>query len=102
MREQKTKILADLVLSHKELIRDKWAGEQCFSAWIEEPVNNARFALFNTYQSGQCAFQSLMERADGKMPEFHRLAKQQAELKKEQRDKWLNQSCAVIASASKL
>jgi predicted aminopeptidase len=102
MREQKTKILADLVLSHKELIRDKWAGEQYFSAWIESPVNNARLALFNTYQSGQCAFQQLMEQAGGNMEEFHRLAERQSELTKEQRDKWLNQTCTVVASASKL
>jgi len=102
MRQQKSGILAGHVSSHKELIRNKWAGEHYFSTWIEEPVNNARLALFSTYQSGRCAFQSLMEKAAGNMPEFHRLAMQQAELKKEQRDKWLNQSCTVIASASKL
>lgn len=102
MRLQKSEILASHVSAHKELIQNKWAGEHYFHTWIEEPVNNARLALFNTYQSGQCAFQSLMDRADGKMPEFHRLVMQQAKLKKEQRDKWLNQSCTVIASASKL
>jgi predicted aminopeptidase len=102
MRQQKSEILAGQVSSHKELIRKKWAAGHYFSAWIDEPVNNARLALFNTYQSGHCVFQALLDSADGNMPEFHRLAKQQAELKKEQRDKWLNQSCTVIASASKL
>lgn len=102
MREHKANILADLVSSHKELIRNQWAGEPYFSTWIENPANNARLALFNTYQSGQCAFQVLMEQAGGNMPEFHRLAEQQRELTREQRDKWLNQTCTVVASASKL
>ncbi|GMR15252.1 MAG: aminopeptidase [Gammaproteobacteria bacterium] len=101
-RTMKVAILQGLVQSYDQLRKDKWDDQDFFSGWFVEPLNNARLALYTTYEGGQCAFQRLLTRAEGNLQEFHRLAEQQANLPKDARRKWLKQTCAAIASASKL
>jgi len=101
-RRMKAAILQGLVQSYDQLRKDKWGDQDFFPGWFVEPLNNARLALYNTYEGGQCAFQNLFTRAKGSLQEFHRLAEQQANLPKDERREWLKQTCATIASASKL
>lgn len=101
-RGMKAGILQELVQSYDQLKKDKWDDQDYFSEWFTEPLNNARLALYDTYEGGLCAFQDLFTRAGGDMQEFHRLAAQQAGLRKDERSKWLNQSCSAIAPAGKL
>jgi len=101
-RRLKIEILQGLTLSYDRLRAEKWDNENYFSSWFAEPVNNAKLALYNTYEGGHCAFNNLYARAGGDMQEFHKLAGQQAKLPQDQRQIWLMQSCDAIASASTL
>jgi predicted aminopeptidase len=92
-RKQKAEILDSLSNSHEQLVEGKWAGNRYFNSWFKEPVNNAKLALFNTYQGSNCGFQELLDKADGNMKEFHRLAGQVSGLPGTDREKWLNQPC---------
>jgi len=98
--------LADILLElndrYEIMMHQRWQGHDYYAAWFEKTINNARLALFSTYEGGHCAFQSLMEQADGNIYKFHNLAEDQAKLPKNEREKWLNKTCPVIASASKL
>ena len=102
MRKQKADILLGLTERYKKMVHKHWQGHDYYAAWFEKPVNNARLALFSTYEGGQCAFQGLMDKADGNIHKFHNLAENQAKLPKDERDKWLNQTCLNIASAANL
>lgn len=101
-RQIKAEILQGLTISYEQLKTDKWDDKDYFSDWFDEPVNNAKLALFNTYQGGHCAFQNLYLLAEANMQEFHRLAEQQAKLPEDERRVWLDQPCNAIASVSKL
>ena len=101
-RTMKADILGGLTHSYDQLRKDRWQDEDYFSGWFAEPVNNAKLALYTTYEGGQCAFSNLFALAGENIKEFNRLAKQQAKLKKEQREEWLKQSCKAIAPAGKL
>lgn len=102
MREQKVVILHGLTQSYQQIVTERWQGQDYYSGWFEKPLNNARLALFNTYEGGNCAFQSLMKQASGNMVTFQTLAETQAKLHKDEREKWLNSSCPVVAPAAKL
>jgi len=101
-RRLKADILQGLVQSYDQLRAAKWDNKDYFSEWFTEPLNNAKLALYNTYEGGQCAFQNLFNQTGGNMREFHRLAAKQARLKKDQRRKWLTQTCTAIAPAGEL
>lgn len=101
-RRMKAAILQGLTLSYDQLKADKWEDKDYFSGWFAEPLNNAKLALYNTYEGGQCAFRYLYAQSKASIPEFHRLAEQQAKLSKDERRKWLMQTCPVIASTGKL
>lgn len=101
-RAMKAATIERLVLSYDQLRVDQWEGENYYSGWFSEPINNAKLALYTTYEGSQCAFQKLFDDAAGNLLEFHRLAEQQSRIAKDQRDKWLMQSCAAIASTGKL
>ena len=101
-RRVKAELLQGLAVSYDLLRADKWDNKDYFSGWFAEPLNNAKLALFNTYEGGQCAFQNLYGRTKGDMRDFHRLAEQQARLSKDERRIWLEQPCDAIVSVSKL
>lgn len=96
-RKLKADIFLSLARSYEQLVVEKWRGQRYYKAWFEDPLNNAKLALYDTYEGSQCAFRDLMEQAGGSLPEFHRLARQKSELKKVERQKWLRQSCTSIA-----
>jgi len=98
----KADVLQGLVQSYAQLKAEKWDNKNYFVNWFVEPLNNAKLALYNTYEGGQCAFRNLYTRVKGNMQEFHRLAQKQSAMKKDERRKWLKQTCVAIASASKL
>jgi len=102
MRRQKADTLLGLKDRYKKMLAERWQGHDYYASWFEKPVNNARLSLFSTYEGGQCAFRNLMSQADGNIYKFHSLAEKQAKLPKDEREKWLNQTCPVIASASNL
>jgi predicted aminopeptidase len=92
-RQMKAETLMQIQQSYDQLRKDKWEGNNYFSGWFAEPLNNAKLALYDTYQGGQCAFQALFAHAGEDMREFHRLAQLQAKLQNDQRSEWLDQSC---------
>jgi predicted aminopeptidase len=92
-RQQKSEIFQSLSASYKTLVTDKWQGRSYYENWFSDPLNNAKFALYNTYEGGRCAFQQLWDESGGQAHEFHILAEQKAVLEKEKRQKWLNQIC---------
>lgn len=92
-RKSKADIIGSLSDSHEQLIAEQWEGKRYFNSWFKDPINNAKLALFNTYQGSSCAFQGLLDKADGSLKEFHRLAEQVSELGKTEREEWLNQPC---------
>lgn len=96
-RNMKAEILHSLADSHEQLSKGKWGGKRYYDAWLKNPLNNAKLALYNTYQGGVCAFQGLLDKANGKLGEFHRLAEQVSRLPKDQLGEWLKQTCSGIA-----
>lgn len=92
-RRLKADVFASLTSSYENLINEKWSGQRYYQSWFENPPNNAKLALYNTYQGSHCAFQVLWLETGGDMPEFHRLAEQKSRLVKEQRKNWLEQTC---------
>ena len=101
-RSLKATILNSFTHSYTRLRTEKWHGNNYFSTWFERPPNNALLALFNTYSGSRCAFQNLLDMANGDLYEFHRLAEKKSGLKQSERGLWLRQDCAGIASTSNL
>jgi predicted aminopeptidase len=96
-RQLKADIFRSLSNSYKRLSEEKWHGKRYYSTWFEPPLNNAKLALYNTYESSHCAFKGLLDTAGGNLREFHRLAEQKSRLQKDDREKWLKQKCLNIA-----
>lgn len=99
---QKADIFDRLQNEYQKMVTSKWQGQDFYRRWFESPLNNARLALFDTYDGGQCAFEHLYDAAQRNMMEFNRLAREQAKLSKQERDSWLNQACPVVAPATDL
>jgi len=97
-RKRKSEIFISLSKTYNQWRTEKWQGEPYYDGWFEQPLNNAKIALYNTYEGGQCAFKGLLDSANGDLLEFHRLAEQQSQLKKEARELWLEQSCVTMLS----
>ncbi len=97
MRERKQEIFGSFLHSLEKLRNEKWQGKRYYQSWFEEPLNNARLALYDTYEGSHCAFQRLWFETDGDTREFHRLAEEKSRLEKEERQEWLKQSCPSIA-----
>lgn len=95
-RKRKSEIFVSLSKSYNQLRSDKWQGKAYYQSWFEQPLNNARIALYDTYEGGQCAFKGLLDSANGDLAEFHRLAEQQSQLQKEERRLWLKQTCVTM------
>ncbi len=85
-------------LSYEQLRETNWHGTGYYASWFEEPLNNARLALFSTYEGSHCAFQSLLDQAQGDLQVFHQLAVQKSRTEKDERQRWLNQPCSSITS----
>ena len=96
-RRLKAEIFDSLSISHEQLITGKWGGKRYYDAWFEDPPNNARLALYSTYEGSVCAFKGLLDKAHGDLKKFHRLAEQISELQKVEREEWLKQTCVSIA-----
>jgi predicted aminopeptidase len=101
-RKAKMRIIDDLRREYLELREHKWAGHDYFAAWFTSGINNARLALFDSYEAGVCAFDGLFMEAGEDMKIFHELARERSELEPVARNKWLRQSCPGIASGDKL
>jgi predicted aminopeptidase len=96
-RVQKKEQFDSLLSSLEGLRNDKWQGQRYYSSWFEEPLSNAKLALYNTYEGSHCAFQQLWNMAEGDPKQFHTLAEEKSKLQKDERNKWLKQSCQTIA-----
>lgn len=101
-RAQKAEIFGSLSSSYEKLVTEKWHGKRYYAAWFQEPLNNARLALYNTYEGSHCAFQRLWDTAGGDPREFHRLSEQISRISKQERQKWLKQTCLTIAPHANL
>jgi predicted aminopeptidase len=100
--KQKVIIFDMLQNAYQVMVKNSWNGQDYYKRWFESPLNNARLALFDTYDGGQCAFEHLYIKAKGNIMDFNHLAGEQAKLPKLERDKWLNQMCPVVAPATDL
>ena len=96
-RGQKKEIYDSLLISLEELSKEKWQGKRYYSSWFEGPLNNAKLALYDTYEGSHCAFQQLWDIANGDPKQFHVLAEEKSNLQKDERHKWLKQTCQTIA-----
>ena len=92
-RQRKAKIFNTIPVQLDTLRAEKWQGKRYYANWSEGPYNNARLALFSTYEGGHCAFERLWVEANGDARTFHQLAKQKSRLQGDTRSEWLNQSC---------
>lgn len=92
-REQKAEIFLGFLSSYERLSVEKWHGRRYYNSWFKDPLNNAKLALYDTYEGSQCAFKGLLNQAEGNLREFHRMAEQKSKLQKNKREQWLKQSC---------
>ena len=97
-RQVKAATFKAFSLSYEQLRETNWHGRGYYASWFEEPVNNARLALFSTYEGSHCAFQGLLDQAQGDLQVFHQLAVQKSRTEKDERQRWLNQPCSSITS----
>jgi len=102
MRQQKATIFYALEQGYQRLRSEKWQGKPYYSAWFKEPLNNARLALFNTYEGSRCAFQQLWDKSGYDPQRFHQLAEQKSKLPEKERRQWLRQKCPGIAPQANL
>ncbi|MDX2417637.1 MAG: aminopeptidase [Xanthomonadales bacterium] len=102
MRQKKAEIFSAFRDDYQRLSDEKWQGKPYYSAWFQEPLNNARFALYNTYEGSLCAFQGLWNKSAGDWQKFHQLAEQKSGLPKDERQQWLKQTCSGIAPQTNL
>jgi len=93
MREQKAAIFKTFGEDYQKLSDEKWQGRRYYDGWFREPLNNARFALYNTYEGGRCAFRRLWRDSEGDWRVFHRLAEAKSRLPGPERSEWLKQTC---------
>jgi predicted aminopeptidase len=99
-RELKAGIFGSFSDSLETLRVNKWQGKRYFASWSENPLNNARFALYNTYEGSHCAFRKLWLEAGRDAKMFHRLAEQKSRLQRDERTEWLKQSCTSRQSVT--
>ena len=102
MRLKKAEIIRMLESDYERLSTNEWQGKRYYASWFKEPINNARLALYNTYEGSFCAFQGLWEKSGADWQKFHRLVEQKTHLKTDQRQVWLMQTCSGIASKADL
>ncbi len=101
-RQQKATIFRLLASSYEILVTERWHDKRYYATWFEDPPNNAKLALYDTYEGSNCAFQGLLDQAKGDLRQFHRLAEQKSKLPYKQREKWLKQKCVSIAPQGNL
>jgi predicted aminopeptidase len=92
-RSLKASVFAKIPTTLQQLQSDRWKSKQYYAAWSEGPYNNARLAIFDTYEGAYCAFAGLWEEAGGNARVFHQLAERQAGLTAERRKAWLDLVC---------
>lgn len=102
MRTEKVRVFGYLQDAYRQMVELQWDGQNYYSAMFSRALNNASLALVNSYRGGFCAFTQLYRSAQEDMGRFQQLAREKAELKAEQRQAWLQQSCEVIASGTDL
>ena len=102
MQQRKVEIFTAFEHDYQQLSDEKWQGKRYYSSWFREPLNNARLALYNTYEGSHCAFQGLWDQSGGAWQDFHRLAEQKSALPKNERREWLKQTCPEIAPQADL
>jgi predicted aminopeptidase len=101
-RRQKAEIFGTFENEYNELSESKWQAKRYYASWFQQPLNNARLALYNTYDGGHCAFQRLWDESARDWRKFHRLAEQKSRLAKDERREWLQQTCPDIAPQANL
>lgn len=97
LRQRKAEIFATLEHDYQQLSDNNWQGKRYYSAWFKEPLNNARLALFNTYEGSFCAFVGLWVKSGGDWQKFHQLAEERSRLHEDERQTWLKQTCPADA-----
>jgi predicted aminopeptidase len=102
MRKEKIKVFEELRISYEHVKNTKWQGRDYFGSWLSSDLNNARLALFYSYEGLMCAFEGLYKEAAGEIHKFHSLVEQRSELTAADRKAWLTKSCSGIASNENL
>ena len=98
MRKNKAEIFSLFEAGYQHLCDEKWQGKRYYANWFKEPLNNARLALYNTYEGSHCAFRRLWDQGGGDWQKFHQLAEKKSKLPKQERNKWLKQTCTQSAT----
>jgi predicted aminopeptidase len=70
MRQAKAKEFARLQTRYRRL-KQGWAGDSRYDAWMAQELNNAHLALVATYYQWVPAFRVLLGRVNGDLPAFY-------------------------------
>jgi predicted aminopeptidase len=70
-------------------LRSVWENDAGYDKWFARPLNNARFALVNTYEQWVPAFTQLLTDQQDDFAAFYRAVEQLSQLPKAQRDERL-------------
>lgn len=82
---------------YRRLRDNEWGGDTRYDNWVESPVNNARLVPFGLYDRWVPAFARLFAQAGGEWKGFYAIAREVADLKKDQRQQRLD---ALLGDAS--
>lgn len=97
LRESKAALFRSFKAALEDMRQQNWQGKRYFADWSDGTLNNARLALYNTYEGSRCAFQQLWLEAEKNLQTFHALAEQKSMLSKQDRANWLDQICPGVA-----
>jgi len=98
-RERKGAIFAQLQDRYHALRDGPWGGYEGYDRFFARPLNNAHLAAIGAYYDRVPAFEALMRRTGGDMAAFFREVKRIAALRKEARDRELDQLSKRVSSA---
>lgn len=89
-REAKVREIEEFRQRYRRARDSEWDGDNRYDHWVEAPVNNARLVPFGLYDHWVPAFARLFTQAGGDWKGFYAIAREVAELKKDQRQQRLD------------
>jgi predicted aminopeptidase len=94
MRERKRVVLADFEQDYRALRDGAWGGFSGYDRWFAHRPNNAQLVSVAIYTRLVPAFEALLSRQGGDLPQFYAEAKRLAALGKAEREAELRELAA--------
>ncbi len=99
MRIEKQAIFDGMRAQYRNLRRE-WGGYGYFDAWMAQKLNNAQIASVATYNRFVPAFEALLARYDGNLPDFYAAAERIADMPRAERHAYLRDLRPEVAQPS--